>query len=114
MLPIKKSKDMKTHELLADALSELRAKGYEADFATESFCLYCGDLDMRLNPEEFHIDEAYRFEGDTGPGDDARLYAISSPEGVKGILVDTDGTGAKHLDVDMAKKLYGDQEMLNT
>lgn len=105
---------MKSHELLNEALSDLRKKGYEADFATESFCLYCSDLDMRLNPEAFHVDEAYRFEGNTGPDDDARLYAISSPAGVKGILVDTDGTGAKHLDVEMAKKLYGDQEMLNT
>jgi hypothetical protein len=102
---------MKKNESLTDALSELREKGYEADLATESFCLYCSDLDMRLNPEEFHVDETYRFEGNTGPEDDARLYAISSPEGVKGILVDTDGTGAKHLDVEAAKKLYGDQEM---
>lgn len=105
---------MKKNESLADALSELRQKGYEADFATESFCLYCSDLDLRLNPEAFKVDEAYRFEGNTGTGDDARLYAISSPVGVKGILVDTDGTGAKHLDVEMARKLYGDQEMLNT
>ncbi len=74
---------MKKNESLSDALSELREKGYEADFATESFCLYCSDLDMRLNPEAFHIDEAFRFEGDTGPGDDARLYAISSPSALK-------------------------------
>jgi hypothetical protein len=105
---------MNKNESLSDALSELRDKGYEADFATETFCLYCSDLDMRLDPEEFHVDKAYRFEGDTGPGDDARLYAISSPLGVKGILVDTDGTGARHLDVEMAKKLYGDQDLLNT
>lgn len=105
---------MKKNESLSDALSELRGKGYEADFSTESFCLYCSDLDMRLNPEAFHIDEAFRFEGDSGPGDDARLYAISSPLGVKGVLVDTDGTGARHLNVEMAKKLYGEQDLLNT
>jgi hypothetical protein len=105
---------MKDHESLSDALSELRQKGYDADFATETFCLYCSDLDLRLDPEAFHVDETYRFEAGTGTAEDARLYAISSPAGVKGILVDTDGTGARHLDVNMAKKLYGDQDLINT
>jgi len=71
-----------------DALSDLRKRGYEADFETASFCLYCGDLDMRLNPGAFHIDAAYRFDEDAHPDNSAVVYAISSCSGIKGTLVD--------------------------
>ena len=83
---------MKTHESLVEALDDLRKRGYEADFETQSFCLYCGDLDLRLNEEEFHVDEVYRFEGSSNPGDNAVLYAISSSTGVKGTIVDETGS----------------------
>lgn len=79
---------MKNYETLAEALNDLRKKGYEADFATETTCLYCGDLDIRLHPEDFHVDEVYRFANDEQPGDNAVLYAISSTAGLKGIVVD--------------------------
>lgn len=44
---------MKNHEVLADAFDDRRERDYEADFATETDCLYCGDLDIRLGPEYF-------------------------------------------------------------
>ncbi|HEY5750268.1 MAG TPA: phosphoribosylpyrophosphate synthetase [Chryseolinea sp.] len=78
---------MKNYESLGDALSDLKKKGYEDDFATESFCLYCSDLDMRLDPEDFHVDEIDRVEGNSNPNDSATVYAISSAAGVKGTLV---------------------------
>jgi len=78
---------MKNYQSLDDALSDLRKKGYEDDFATESFCLYCSDLDMRLDPEDFHVDEIDRVERNSNPGDSAILYAVSSSSGAKGTLV---------------------------
>ena len=79
---------MKNYQSLDDALSDLRKKGYEDDFATESFCLYCSDLDMRLDPEDFHVDEIDRVESNnSNPDGCAMLYAISSSTGVKGTLV---------------------------
>ena len=74
----------------ADALSDLRKRGYEADlnFEEEPFGLYCGDLDMRLNPQEFHVDEIYRFGVGSSSDDGAVVYAISSCTGVRGIVVD--------------------------
>jgi hypothetical protein len=83
---------MKNYESLDDALSDLKNKGYEDDFATESFCLYCSDLDMRLDPQDFHVDEIDRVEGNSNAGDNATVYAISSSAGVKGTVVDADGT----------------------
>ena len=85
---------MKNYQSLDDALSDLRKKGYEDDFTTESFCLYCGDLDMRLDTEDFHVDEIDRVKGNSNPGDSAMLYAISSSAGVKGTIV-VDGESKK-------------------
>ena len=102
---------MKNYESLIDALDDLRKRGYEADFATDSVCLYCGDLDIRLNPEEFNIDEVYRFEGDSNPDDNTILYAISSTTGVKGTLVDSFGAYAENLSFEMAKKLQAHHAM---
>lgn len=96
---------MKSYESLVDALDDLKKRGYEADFETQTACLYCSDLDLRLNPEEFNVDEVYRFEGDSNPDDSAVLYAISSSTGVKGILIDGYGAYSEHLSFDMAKKL---------
>lgn len=89
---------MKNFESLGDALSDLKKKGYEDDFATESFCLYCSDLDMRLDPEDFQVDEIDRVQGNSNTSDSAAVYAISSSAGVKGTLV-MDGDGAQSANV---------------
>jgi hypothetical protein len=104
---------MKNYESLVDALDDLRKRGYESDFATDKVCLYCGDLDIRLDPEDFHIDEAYRFEGGSNPDDNVVLYAISSSTGVKGILVDGNGAYTENLSFDMARKLQDHSAITN-
>lgn len=41
-----------------------------------------------MHPEEFRIDHAFRFEGDSDPADEMVVYSISSNDGkYKGILV---------------------------
>jgi hypothetical protein len=95
---------MKNYESMVDALNDLKERGYWADFGTDTVCLYCGELDIRLNPEEFHVDEVYHFEGNSG-ADNTELYAITSSTGVKGILVDTSGVYAKKLNFGMADKV---------
>ena len=104
---------MKSYESLIDALDDLRKRGYEADFATETDCLYCGDLDLRLNHEEFNVDEVYRFEGSSNPDDNAVLYAFSSSTGVKGTLVDGYGAYSENLSFEMAKKLQSHHMEVN-
>ena len=83
---------MKNYLSLADALSDLRQRGYEADFSaeTETDCLYCGEFDMRLDPTEFCVDEVHRFYCSPGSEDNSTLYAISDPaSGIKGTLLDS-------------------------
>lgn len=79
---------MKTYQSLNDALEDLRKRGYEADFSTDTDCLYCGDLDIRLDPEDFHVDEVYRFESGLSFQMHSTLYAITSVSGVKGTLME--------------------------
>ena len=96
---------MKNYESLAGALDDLRKRGYEADFETQSPCLYCSDLDLRLIEEEFHVDEVYRFKEDSNPDDNVVVYAISSSTGVKGTIVDGPGASPGDISFEMAKKL---------
>lgn len=81
---------MENNESLKEVLSDLKKKGYEADlsFETETFALYAGDLDMRLDPDDFHVDEIDR-PADGCPADSGIIvYAISTATGVKGIEID--------------------------
>jgi hypothetical protein len=82
---------MKAYESLIEALGDLRKRGYEADFEQQSNCLYCRELDMRLAEEEFHMDEVYRFEGNSNSDGNAVVYALTSPTGVKGTIIDAYG-----------------------
>ncbi len=73
---------MKNYESLADALADLKSRGYDADFATTSDCLYCSDVDIRLNPEEFTVDESYHFQLGSNSNKACVLFAITSHTGV--------------------------------
>jgi hypothetical protein len=96
---------MTKYKSLADALNDLKSRGYEANFETQSFCLYCGELDMRLDPEEFKVDEEYRFEGDPNHDEDAVLVAITSSSGIKGTLVDGYGSYVDNGNFEKARQL---------
>jgi hypothetical protein len=96
---------MKTYESLVDALTDLKSRGYEVDFMKEPTCLYCYALDLWIAPEQFNIDEFYRFEENSSPDDTSVLYAISSYTGIKGTLVDAYGVYADSVSFDLAMKL---------
>ena len=85
---------MENAESLNDALSDLKKRGYDANlnFGTSTFALYGGDLDMRLNPEGFHVDEIDHTRDEAHPNDRTVVYAITSATGIKGVLEDTQGT----------------------
>jgi hypothetical protein len=83
---------MKNYESLTEALDDLKKRGYDNDFEPQSICLYCNSLDLRLEEEEFKVDEVYRFEGDSNCNENAVVYALTSNTGVKGTIVDGHGT----------------------
>lgn len=85
---------MRSYDTVSEATADLIKRGYTYDFSihAEEECLICRNTALRLSPEEFEIDETYRFEGMTDPGDEMVVYAIlSSKHGVKGIVVNAFG-----------------------
>ena len=96
---------MKNSDSLVDALNDLKKRGYEAEFEPQTNCLYCSNLDLRLNEEEFNVDEVYHFEGDSNPDDNAVVYALTSPTGVRGTIVDGYSASSHNVSFDVAKKL---------
>lgn len=82
------------YETVSEATNELAKRGYTVDFEIwkEKECLVCNQTSEQLSPEEFQIDETYRFEGNTDPGDAMIVYAISSKKySIKGIVVNAYG-----------------------
>lgn len=96
---------MKNYRTLSEATNDLRQRGYTEDLNIKPSCIECPSYNLRLHPEDFTIDEFYRFEGMTNPSDNSIVYAISSRDGRKGVLVDAYGIYSESLSEDMVKKL---------
>lgn len=97
---------MPTYNTLSEATNALIAKGYKEDFSLTPDALHCAALDLKLHPEDFQIDEFYRFEGMSNPDDSSIVYAISAIDGsVKGLLVDAYGAYSEHLSEAMIERL---------
>tara|TARA_R110002124_G_scaffold150610_1_gene317320 strand:+ start:7592 stop:7798 length:207 start_codon:yes stop_codon:yes gene_type:complete len=65
----------------------------------------CASLDIGIQPEDFQVDEVYRFEGMSSTDDNSILYAISSKNGIKGLLVDAYGVYDENISEEMRKRL---------
>jgi hypothetical protein len=98
---------MHTYETVTEALADLSERGYTAELSLRADCLFCQRKELRLNPDEFAIDEVYRFEGNTDPADETIIYAISSIDGeTKGTLVNAYGTYSSSVNEDLVSKLH--------
>jgi quercetin dioxygenase-like cupin family protein len=79
---------MDTVTIVSEVPNKLKEKGYIVDFNLNDNCLICHGNSLQIHPEEFVVDKHYRFEGETDPGDEAIVYAISSTKhNIKGTLV---------------------------
>ena len=101
---------MKAFDTLSGAINALKLEGYTNDFNLHPEWIECPPLNLRLGPQEFHVDQLYRFEGMTDPDDSCILFAISSSEGMKGLLVDAYGLYADSLSPLMIEKLKIDTD----
>ena len=91
------------YDTVSEAVKGLKQRGYTLDFNLKENCLVCHD--DKFDIHDFEIVEAYRFEGNSDPADEAAVYAIESNKGDKGVLVTGYGTSAEGTSADMAKKL---------
>lgn len=82
------------YSTVVEAINDLQKQGYTHEFILdeEKECVVCHQHAMSLAPEDFKIDDVFRFDGQSDPDDETIVYAISSPTyGVKGILVNAFG-----------------------
>ena len=96
---------MKQYRTLSETINDLKKRGYNEDLNLKATCIECPGRNLQLNPEDFTINEFYRFEGMSNPSDNSIVYAISSKAGIKGVLVDAYGVYADNLNDEMIKKL---------
>jgi hypothetical protein len=96
---------MRNYTSLSEATNDLRSRGYTENLNIEATCIECPSHNLRLYPEEFMIDEFYRFEGMSNPSDNSIVYAISSSDSIKGVLVDAYGVYSENLNDKMIDKL---------
>lgn len=88
----------RNYETVSEAVNDLKQRGYTANLSLEAEkdCLV-SDSFAELSPEQFSIDEVYRFEGLTDPGDEMIVYAISShDDAIKGVVVNAFGIYASY------------------
>jgi hypothetical protein len=73
-------RQMYHYATVSKALKELAEKGYTVDYNLREDKIIHGS-------EDFTIEEMYRYEGETNPGDEATVFGIKSDTGEKGIFV---------------------------
>lgn len=101
-------KKLINYDTVTEAVVDLKKRGYIEDFNILSLAssLQFFGFKIALPPEDFRIDETYRFEGNTDPGDQMIVYAISSiDKKVKGILVNGYGPSADDLSFQIVERL---------
>ncbi|NIG56267.1 phosphoribosylpyrophosphate synthetase [Chitinophaga sp. Cy-1792] len=96
---------MKTYETVTEALQDLRQRGFTRDFNMQFDCIQGADNNYKLHPQDFEIEETYRFEGNTNPADEDIVYAISAKDGTKGVLMHGYGVYSEDISADMIRKL---------
>ena len=91
---------------LSEVINLLRKEGYNEDFNLKENCLECRNGPFNLKHDEFVIDRFYRFEGESDPGDEATVYAISDHKNsIKGLLVNGAGIYTDPLTDEMLRSL---------
>ncbi len=97
---------MKNYDTLSEAISDLMQRGYTCNFNLKENCIEYSGTSISLMPDEFEIDEVHRFEGDTDPGDENILFAISSAKhNIKGLLVNAFGMYSDSFSAELISKL---------
>ncbi|MUP46868.1 phosphoribosylpyrophosphate synthetase [Gramella sp. BOM4] len=97
---------MKDYGTLSQAINKLKLEeGYEHDFNLLDEKIELKSEKETFDVEEFEVDKVLRFEGMSNPDDNAILYAITTTNNRKGILVDGYGTYSGQVSDKMMKKL---------
>jgi hypothetical protein len=73
-------------DTLAEEMARLHDDGWTAQITAVAAGLECGRCAAVSDPEDVEVDDVFRFEGDSNPGDEAILFAITPACGHRGTL----------------------------
>lgn len=91
---------------LSETLATLKKEGYSEDFNLAAKHLSCTGKAIELFPNDFVVDQHFRFEGPSDPADEAVVYAISSAKfNLKGTLVNGYGPSSDAMADELVKAL---------
>lgn len=76
---------------MTGCMNKLQSEGYTENFVANERGLEAPSTEKFYIPTEVKIDNFYRFEGESDPADNAIVYAITTNDGTKGMLVDSYG-----------------------
>lgn len=97
---------MKQKGTVSQTLNMLRLDyGYEEDFNLLDEKLKTPQEREDFLSQDFVVDEVYRFEGISNPDDEATIYAITTSEGRKGVLLDGYNYTSGQISEELLKKL---------
>src|SRR5215204_5694670 len=77
---------------LSTCVNKLVTDGYTINFKVDEQGLVSTEEGKHYKPDEVHIKNFFRFEGDSDPADNSILYAIELDNGFKGTLIDAYGS----------------------
>ena len=93
---------------LSSCVNKMKDDGYTEDFQVTKKGLTTFNDEKSSHPDEVRIENFYRFEGESDPGDSTILYVIETNDGTKGTLVD--GYGA-YASQDVSKFIVDVEEI---
>jgi hypothetical protein len=76
---------------LSALVNKVVKNGYTDSFKVTKKGLYSNATDRYFTPAEVHVENFYRFEGESDPADNAIMYVIETSDGLKGTLIDAYG-----------------------
>ena len=82
---------MYSYNTLVEAINDLKKRGYTFDFNLQTDCIHCPEFNESFKTDQFEIQEHYRFEGASDPGDLSEVYAVETTSGLKGLITDAVG-----------------------
>lgn len=86
---------MDSPDTVTEAVSQLKAEGYEAEVNLVGGHLEWGRGGPRCEVEVAEVDRLYRFEGESDPGDEMVVVAVRDPgTGTLGVLASAFGPAA--------------------
>ncbi|SDG98096.1 phosphoribosylpyrophosphate synthetase [Psychroflexus sediminis] len=96
---------MKKKDTLSETMNALRNEGYVDDLNVLDDQIENKTKKKKYPIDDFEVDHYFRFEGVSNPADNSILYAITTSDGHKGMLVDGYGKSGGQISDKMLNKL---------